>query len=56
MNEEVLDIAMKKISDLEKRIEKYYKLLKIDNELDFILKGGYILEEDIQLIMEGNYE
>lgn len=53
--EELLDLALKKIDVLEKKIERYYSLLKIDNELDFILNGTYILEADYENIMSGNY-
>ncbi len=55
MIEEMLDFALKKISMLEKRVEKYYQLLKIENELDFILSGNYLLEEQIENILKGNY-
>ena len=53
--EEMLELAFKRISELEKKLEIYYELLKIGNELDFILNGTYILEEDIQKFLEGNY-
>lgn len=55
MNTETLENALKRISDLERKIEKYYQILKIENELDFILKGTYVLQEDIDNIMSGNY-
>lgn len=51
--DELLEIAMKRIDELEKKVEKYFSILKIDNELDFILKGTYILKEDIDKILEG---
>lgn len=51
----VFEMQLKKISELEKRIESYYKLLKIDNELSFILSGTYMLEDDLSKILEGNY-
>ena len=35
--QEDLDLALKRISELERRLEKYYQLLHIDNELDFVL-------------------
>lgn len=55
MDNEVLEIALKRISSLEKKLEMYYKMLEIENELSFILKGTYIFIEDINSIMEGNY-
>ncbi len=52
---ELLDLALKRLSNLEKKVEKYFDILKIDNELDFILKGGYVFNEDINNILNGNY-
>lgn len=46
---------MKKLNDLERRLERYYQLLLIRDELDFILKGKYILDSDLEEIMSGNY-
>jgi len=53
--EELIEMALKRISDLEKRLEKYFQLLKVENELDFILKGTYLTNEDIDNILSGNY-
>ena len=53
--EELLEFALKKIDVLEKRLEKYYSLLKVDNELDFVLNGGYILQEELNTILLGQY-
>ena len=55
MNEDLLMQALKKIDDLSKKLEKYYDLLHIENELDFILNGTYIVESDIDNIVSGNY-
>ena len=55
MNTETLENALKRISDLERKIEKYYQLLKTENELDFILKGTYVLASDIDNLISGNY-
>ncbi|MFQ6752237.1 MAG: hypothetical protein ACLRFL_01560 [Clostridia bacterium] len=55
MNEELLMQALKKIDDLNKKLEKYYDLLHIENELDFVLKGTYIMDTDIDNIVSGNY-
>ena len=52
---ELLELALKKIDILEKRLEKYYSLLKIDNELDFILNGTNILQSDFDEVMAGQY-
>ena len=46
--QEQFDFLLKKIEALEKRVERYYSLLKINNELDFVLKGTYLIEEDIE--------
>jgi len=53
--EELLDLALQRINDLEKRLEIYYKMLRIENEIDFVLKGTYILPEDMENIINGNY-
>ncbi len=55
MNEDLLLETMKKVAELEKRIENYFQLLRIENELDFIMNGTYILNRDINDIMTGNY-
>lgn len=52
----MIDLALKKIDDLEKKLERYYQLLFISDELDMILKGFYILEEDLQGILNGSYQ
>jgi len=51
--QELLELALKRIEELEKKIEMYFSMLKVDNELDFILKGTYITKEDVDKIMEG---
>ena len=53
--DELLELTIKRIDALEKRLEKYYHSLEVKNELDFILNGGYIFKEDIDAIMSGNY-
>ncbi len=50
-----LDLTNKKVLNVEKRVEEYYQLLAFESELDFILKGCYILQSDIDDILEGNY-
>ncbi len=53
--EELLQIALKRIDALEKKVERYYQILKIDNELDFVMKGTYLTNNQINDILEGNY-
>ena len=55
MDKQTADIVFKKLDILEKKIERYYKILKIYNELDFILNGTYVLENEINNILNGNY-
>ena len=55
MQTELLELALKRLDNLERKLEKYFDILHITNELDFILKGGYIFEEDISEILSGNY-
>lgn len=55
MDTDLLDLALQKINDLEKRLDKYYKLLKLNNELDFVLNGSYILNVDVAYILDGDY-
>lgn len=54
--QEDLDLALKRIAELERRLEKYYQLLHIDNELDFVLNGTYIAPVEIENIVDGAYE
>lgn len=56
MNEELLELALKKIAELEKKVEIYFNALKVSNELDFVLKGGYILESDLDTVVFGEVE
>lgn len=53
--QELLDLALKRIENLEKLVDRYFRILKIDNELDFIIKGTYLKAEDIVAITEGKY-
>ena len=50
-----LEIIRKRVEQLEKKIEIYYELLTIQNELDFIMRGSYLLDDDINDILDGNY-
>lgn len=53
--QELLEFALKRIDVLEKKLERYYSLLKIDNELDFVLNGTYILQDDFDEVLAGQY-
>ena len=53
--EELLELAIKRIDKIEKKLEKYFHILEVKNELDFILNGGYVFKEDIDTILSGNY-
>ncbi len=55
MKENEIEHIQVRIARLEKRLEMYYQLLYMQNELDFVLKGGYILDTDLQNILNGNY-
>ncbi len=54
--DENLELALNRIAELERKIEKYFEILQVQNELDFILKGGYLLDADISSIISGEYE
>ncbi len=53
--EEILDLALKRIIDLEKKLEMYYKLLFYNNDLDAIMKGTYYLDTSLGEILDGSY-
>ncbi len=52
---ELIELCLKKISDLENKIEMYYTLLNVGNELDFVMKGTYISDTDMANFLAGNY-
>lgn len=52
----MLELALSKIDNLEHLIEKYFQILKVDNELDFVIKGGYVTESEIDNVINGTYE
>ncbi len=54
--DEMLELALSKIDNLEHMLEKYFQILKVDNELDFVLKGGYVTESEIDDVLDGTYE
>lgn len=53
--QELLELALKRIEKLERKLEMYYSLLKVENELDFVLKGTYLKDKDLESLMLGNY-
>lgn len=52
---ELVELALKKIADLERLLQKYHKILKVENELDFVVKGTYLFDEDLDPILSGEY-
>ena len=49
------DAILKRLQALEKKVEKYYNILYIENELDFIMKGTYFAS-DLEDVLAGKYE
>ena len=49
------DITYKKVIELEKKMNLYFEQLQTKNELDFILNGGYIFDEELAPILDGTY-
>ena len=45
--------ALRRIEALEKKLEQYYEMLKCGSELDWIWKGTYISDEELELFWEG---
>ena len=50
-----IEILSKRIEQLERKVEIYFQLLKINNELDFIMNGTYLLDSEIQDVLDGEY-
>lgn len=50
-----IETLFKRLNNLEKKLEKYYSILFVENELNFILNGTYVLQQDIENVMNGNY-
>lgn len=50
-----LELLIRRVEELERKVELYYQMLKINNELDFIMNGTYLSPYDIESIMEGTY-
>ncbi len=49
------DLILKKLNDLERRLELYYQLLFIRDDLDLVLKGKYVTSEQMEGIYDGTY-
>lgn len=49
------ETILKRLQALEKKVEKYYRILFVENELDFIMKGTYFAE-DLEDVLAGKYE
>ena len=45
--------ALRRIEALEKKLEQYYELLCCGSELDWIWRGTYIPDEELELFWEG---
>ena len=54
--QEDLELALKRIAELERKIEIYYQLLHIDNELDFIINGTYVSPNEMDAVVNGSYQ
>ena len=50
-----IEYLLKRINEIEKKLESYFNHLKVDNELDFVLKGTYSLKGEILNIINGEY-
>ena len=50
-----MEYLLKRIIELEKKLERYFNYLKVDNELDFVLKGTYVFKDDLLRLINGLY-
>ena len=55
MEANLIDITYKRLVELEKRINMLLDEYRTKNELDFILCGGYILDSELDNILDGTY-
>lgn len=55
MEASLIDITYKKLIELEKRMNVYFEDFRTKNELDFILCGGYIFDDELACILDGTY-
>lgn len=54
MENNTIERLEKLISNLESKLEMYYQLLLTKNELDFVMRGTYLVDE-LNQVMNGNY-
>jgi len=52
MNDLLIE-ALRRIEALEKKLEQYYEMLYCANELDWIWRGTYITDEELENLWEG---
>lgn len=52
MNDLLIE-ALRRIEALEKKLEQYYEMLYCGSELDWIWRGTYISDEELELFWEG---
>ena len=55
MDSNLMELLLKKVNELEKKLELYYELLRIENEVSFILNGTYCFETEIDAVVNGEY-
>ena len=55
MNNDLLELSYTKILELEKKLEYYFDMLNVENEISFILNGTYLLESEVEKILNGTY-
>ena len=54
MENETLSNLQKQVKELTTKLEYYYQLLECKNELDFVLRGTYLVDE-LTKVINGNY-
>ena len=54
MENEILSTLQKQVKELSTKLEFYYQLLECKNELDFVMRGSYLVNELTQ-ILNGTY-
>ena len=50
-----IELQFKKLVELEKKLESYFKMLKVENELTYIINGTYLCEDELQKVLNGVY-
>lgn len=54
MENNFLEDLQQQIYNLQKKVELYFELLQCKNELDFVVKGSYLVNE-LTNVVNGNY-